>query len=118
MIELYATGVRNANNRTYENTRALGPQAVGLGDLLMRVEVVSISAGGELRFAYQMLRGGAVLGSQSCVWTAPGKYVVGFGRGDLLATDSVYVRVEAVGTVRLSATLYSVAQGEGVDEWL
>jgi len=119
MITLHTFPSKNYVNKTFNTVNLNLASFVDVptcGGILVRLEIESIN--GQFIITDSMDKPGTYLGGSTNTYTQIGRYELGFGRGDFDDSTTISISVQIIGTARINATIYSVAKGEGVLEWL
>ena len=125
METLYNAPVRTLNNTIDSTGDILLSDFVtvpGLGDIRVRLELVSILQTGSYVVISGLWNNGptssGVMASFYNIWDTPGNYELGFSRGDKDNTTRVIGTMYVVGRVRAGLEILATEQGEDIPEWL
>lgn len=89
-----------------------------VGDFRIRLEIVSLTAGASVIISYTIGHGENTDGACMVVYDTPGKYTLGFSRGDLDDTTMISASIQVIGTARIGIEVWSVDVGEDYPEWI
>ena len=109
------------NNRIYDSGLQLLSDWVtvdDVGGILVRIECLSIDTGAEIITNYSMYNAGVKLGNGISIQSEPGRFELGFMRGDFDDTTEIQGVIQVLGRARFSIGIYSYDATEDVPEWL
>lgn len=122
MIQIFDVPSRQYNNRDFTTSLLKLSQHVNMTTywfVLCRMEIEIVAVGSTLSVSYEMLDGsGGHLGGSSAVYTQPGRYEIGFSRGDLDEFSDIIFTITLSGRMTLNAILYIAERGEDILEWI
>lgn len=120
MQTIFAAPMRQNNNTTLDSGLQRLSDWVAdvsaVGGIHLRIDCSSIDAGDQLIVHYAMFNGGVEVGSSQRVISAPGKYEIGFSRGDFDNTSDIQGTVQVVGRSRFSLEVLTSAKGEDIPD--
>lgn len=122
MITIFTVPSRNYNNRSFTTNLVRLSQHTPIENfwfVFARVEIESVDPGAILTITYDMQSGsGEHLGGSTTTKTQPGRFQIGFSRGDFDALSNIVFTIDLVGRMVLNAVLYIAERGEDIPEWL
>jgi len=117
MITVFNVPTRNLNNSSLSSGLVNLNNFVQVDNcagMLLRYEVTNVVAGESLTFTYSIYVNGVFRSGSTLVFTENSTGGIGFDVGGKDDTTQVQGDLTAVGTVRITATLYAIEVGEDI----